>query len=730
MKKKAKKLKALIIITVSLFLFVSFAYISGLFDFLENKTYDFRVNFFAEYSRPSEDIMVIILDQHSLDWAYEERGWVHPLPRKAYSEFLDYMNIAGASSVMFDVLFTESSRQGEEDDFIFAKSSDDFGRAVQGVFFSTQSGRTFTFPQSLNNKPFFQLEGFEEILHLYDFSHSIEPLRAQFPIESLAVTAGSVASITGYSFDKEQVFRKFDLFKFNDQVYRRLDFFALFDGRAVPGLFAGGLLANGKTNVIHYDKNKSLIEWDNYKIPIGMYGGTLLRFRGSIDRYIPYSLAEILQSAEAYKKGEEPLLPPENFTGKHIFYAYYAPGLFDICTTPISSVYPGAGMHITMLDNLLSQDFIRECPLWLALLLIFLSIVLITVLVLYSNKILIAMVGGTVVFFILCVYGMFAYYSRDLGLWVPMVAPITGLGIAFFTTTLYNYATEGKQKQFIKSAFSQYLSPSVIDQLLMNPERLTLGGERREISIFFSDIQGFTSISEKLDPTQLTELLNDYLSVMTDIILESGGTIDKYEGDAIIAFWNAPVDYEDHAARALRASLKCQSLMAEKQEFFKSKFGCELFTRIGLNTGYAVVGNMGSGKRFDYTMIGDSVNLAARLEGLNKLFGTYLMCTETTFKQGGMFFGRKLAIVAVVGKKEPVPVWEPMPESVFLEKKALLQDFDSARDVFYQGNFHKALAMFQGLVDKDKPSFYYAEQCCYYIDHPEEWKGFWQATTK
>jgi adenylate cyclase len=298
---------------------------------------------------------------------------------------------------------------------------------------------------------------------------------------------------------------------------------------------------------------------------------------------------------------------------------------------------------------------------------------------------------------------------------------------------LYNYATEGKQKLFIKSAFSQYLSPSVIDQLLADPGRLSLGGERREISIFFSDVQGFTTISEKLDPAQLTELLNDYLSIMTDTILESGGTIDKYEGDAIIAFWNAPVSYEDHAARALKASLACQRLMAERQGFFQEKFGCSLLTRIGLNTGYAVVGNMGSSKRFDYTMIGDSVNLASRLEGLNKQFGTYLMCTETTFTQAlktASFFGRKLALVAVVGKHEPTAVWEPMPEAVFAEKKTVLDRFNEARDLFYQGAFAQALPLFEALQDRDKPAYYYAEQCRYYQEYPSQWKGFWQAKTK
>ena len=266
---------------------------------------------------------------------------------------------------------------------------------------------------------------------------------------------------------------------------------------------------------------------------------------------------------------------------------------------------------------------------------------------------------------------------------------------------------------------------------------LNLGGVRREISIFFSDVQGFTTISEKFkdDPPKLTELLNDYLSFMTDTILDSGGTIDKYEGDAIIAFWNAPLSFEDHAARAVSASLACQRKLAGRQDFFAEKFGVRLFTRIGLNTGFAVVGNMGSSKRFDYTMLGDAVNLAARLEGLNKQFGTYLMCTEETFNQARTagktgFLGRKLAQVAVVGKKEAVTVYEPMTEAEFRGKEAIIRRFDQARDLFYAGKFAEALPRFEALANHDSPASFYAGQCRYYIERPAEWKGYWEAKSK
>jgi adenylate cyclase len=725
-KQLSKKITAPLIIALVCGV-VFFLHLSGALYFPEYKTYDFRVNLLANYSRPSDDIIVVLLDQSSIDWAAAERGWPWPWPRRAYAEIVDYMNIAGANAIAFDVIFSEPSIYGTEDDAALAEASEKFGRVIQTVHFSDQPGQWNSWPGDLN-KPLFSID--EEGARLTGLSPAggiQESLSALFPIPGIRNTAGAIGNVTG----------KTD----PDSVFRRMNLFAQFDGKAVPELAAASLLAAGYPREIRYDKKEQLLRWGDYVIPTDKKGEIILHFRGSLDRYIPYTAGEILRSAEAHNRGESPELPPEDFSGRYILFGFYAPGLFDIANTPISSTYPGVGMHITLLDNLLQQDFIRESPLALVLLMILVPIVLITILTLFSNRVPLT-VGAAVLIaaaIIAAAIGAYQYAS----LWLPMAAPLAGTLTAFLAAALYNYATEGSQKRFIKSAFSQYLSPAVIEQLLNNPSLLSLGGERREISIFFSDVQGFTTISEKLDPSQLTELLNAYLSFMTDTILESGGTIDKYEGDAIIAFWNAPVGFEDHAARALEASLLCQKKLAERQDFFAEKYGCRLLTRIGLNTGYAVVGNMGSGKRFDYTMLGDSVNLAARLEGLNKQFGTYLMCSGETFAQarkaagGGKkgparqaFYGRMLAQVAVVGKKDAVTVYEPMPEEEFRRREPVLRRFDEARDIFYRGQFTGALPLFEALAEQDQPAYFYAEQCRYYIKRPVEWKGYWQATSK
>ncbi|MDR1904956.1 MAG: adenylate/guanylate cyclase domain-containing protein [Treponema sp.] len=765
---KIDKKLASVIIICSLVFVITVSFLGGLFDFLEYKMYDLRVNIFAESSIPSDDIIVVLLDQDSINWAQKERGWGWPWPRKAYGELIDYMRIADAHSVAFDVLFSEPSiyrnanqdmiideavqilqemesdrdLQRDEsrrtrgnayrtvvsalrelssraDDDSFFKAAEAFGRTVQAVFFSSDSGDLIEWPAALN-KPLFELSNFDSMLDKYAQlnNNSLEERTlALFPIEGLRNVAGVIGNVTGWPD--------------SDGIIRRNNLFTYFDGKAVPGLSAASLLASGYNGKIIYNPQKQAIEWESYTIPVDKNGRSLLHYRGSLDRYFPYPVMQILQSADSYAKGETPLLPPENFSNKYIFFGFYAPGLYDIFSNPISATYPGVGIHITMLDNILQQDFIQDSPLWMDIVIIVTVIIMVSVLGLFSGRIPIVVAGTLFILFFVTMLGFGVYYAVDL--WLPMVAPIAGGVLAFLTTILYNYATEGSQKRFIKSAFSQYLSITVIDQLLANPSLLALGGQRREISMFFSDIQGFTSISEKLDPSQLTELLNDYLSFMTDTILDSGGTIDKYEGDAIIAFWNAPVDSEDHAARALQASLACQRLLAERQPFFEEKYNCRLLTRIGLNTGFAAVGNFGSSKRFDFTMLGDAVNLAARLEGLNKQFGTYIMCTGYTFEKAveyGDFYGRKLAQVAVVGKKEAVTVYEPMTKEVFDEKKDILEHFEEARTLFYEGKFAEALPLFEKLIAKDKPSSFYAEQCRYYLQNPSEWKGYWQAASK
>jgi adenylate cyclase len=317
-----------------------------------------------------------------------------------------------------------------------------------------------------------------------------------------------------------------------------------------------------------------------------------------------------------------------------------------------------------------------------------------------------------------------------LGWWWPIAPGFVATLLALIGAVVVNYATEGRQKAFIKNAFRYYLGAEVIEQLIADPSKLTLGGEKRELTIYFSDIEKFSSFSEKLDPPALTALLNEYLGAMGGIIKEEGGYLDKYIGDAIVAFWNAPMPQADHAARAGRAALRCQRLLAERREEWREKFGAVVKNRIGLNTGAVVVGNMGSAERFNYTMLGDAANLASRLEGANKAFGTYLMVSETTWQQSGRnFVGRELGQLRMVGRKTPVKVYElaGLPGD---ERPTHFAAFEQALTLFYAGKFAEALAAFEKLPD-DPAAKTYAAQCRALLAHPPaEWDGVLSLTEK
>src|SRR5574344_1883841 len=666
------------------FLAVCAAQIAGLFTWTDSKSYDNRMMRTASYIQPSEKIAVVLLDQDSLDWAKTEKKWGWPWPRSSYGVLVDYFNRAGAASVAFDMLFTEPSVYGSADDKSFADACSRYGHVVQTVYYDADTPDT--------------------------------PLK---PVPQIASSSAMLGNITS-SID-------------SDGVVRRARFYAP-SKSAEPCLALASLMTAGK-NI------------DIKKIPQASGGGMYVRYVEDITRYAPYSMKQILTSEYEIEKAESSgtyidfahsdFLDPKQFTGMHVFFGLYTPGLFDICTSPVSSVYPGGGVHLSQLDTILRGDYLRDTPLVCTLSLAFMTSVLGILLGASRKQIrLQTFLVETAVFAVgIAGYIIILYVVFARGLILPFSAPLAAFILSFISAVSVSYLTEGKQRRYLKAAFRQYLSPTVIDELIENPSLLKLGGEEREITAFFSDVQGFTSISEKLHPDELTDLLNTYLSAMTDVILAHGGTIDKYEGDAIIAFWNAPTFQEDHARRAVEAAIECQKKLAEMRPMLREKSGRDFYQRIGLNTGRAVVGNMGSRSRFDYTMLGDSVNLASRLEGINKQFGTYTMCTKAT-KDEAVTFGsalcwRELAKVAVVGKKEAVTVFEPREQDVFEAKKETIAVFEKGRDLFYNGDFMHALELFESQAVNDPPCSKYAEKCRSLIaTPPQNWDGVWHSTEK
>ena len=318
------------------------------------------------------------------------------------------------------------------------------------------------------------------------------------------------------------------------------------------------------------------------------------------------------------------------------------------------------------------------------------------------------------------------------------VYPILTQVFVYSGITLYKYAFEEGEKRFIKTAFSQFLSPVVVDRLVRDPSLLKLGGEERVLTAFFSDVAGFSSISEKLTPNELVELLNDYLTEMTDIILKYDGTVDKFEGDAIIAFFGAPVPYEDHALRACLTAIEMQQRLEEMRAVWKDEGKHELYMRIGINTGQMVIGNMGSKTRMDYTMMGDSVNLASRLEGVNKLYKTETMISQFTYETvKENIETRELDRIRVVGKTEPIKIYEVLGRKGELnpEINALLPLFNQGLRHYGKREWEEALACFEKVLkidERDGPAATYRLRCIDYQFEPpqDNWDGVYEMLSK
>ncbi|MFW5827026.1 MAG: adenylate/guanylate cyclase domain-containing protein, partial [Alkalispirochaeta sp.] len=292
----------------------------------------------------------------------------------------------------------------------------------------------------------------------------------------------------------------------------------------------------------------------------------------------------------------------------------------------------------------------------------------------------------------------------------------------------------------IRNAFNHYLSTDVINEILDDPSRLRLGGEKRQLTAMFTDVKGFSAISETLDPEELVKLLNRYLSEMSDIILQLQGTIDKFEGDAIISFFGAPVPYLDHPSRACLAAVRMKKIEDYLNDHFLSEqlSPHPLATRIGLNTGEMVVGNMGTANRMDYTIMGHAVNLAARLEGVNKQYGTWILASELTYREAeDEFAARKLDRVRVVGVSEPVRLFEIIDEASQLpeEKRQLLDEFHEGLELFEEREFGEAGGRFSRLnreFPDDGPSKTFFDRCTKFQKEPPPptWDGVFNLTSK
>ena len=349
------------------------------------------------------------------------------------------------------------------------------------------------------------------------------------------------------------------------------------------------------------------------------------------------------------------------FEGKYVLVADVATGAADLGQTPLEDNAPLVTIHAAILNGLLTGTFYTAHGMGRAALALVLAGLVLAIAACLKAEWPLYLAG------ILAASGLAGYTWHQIlhfGLF-PLISALAGSAIVFGGLVVFLKAATAREKAFIQKAFSCYLPPAVVNRLIENPELLKLGGETRTLTILFSDLAGFTTIAEKTDTKTLVGLLNDYLTEMTAIVISHGGIIDKYQGDAIMAEFGAPIPLPDHAERAVAAGLAMLGRLAELRAKWRRQGLPELTCRIGINTGPVILGNMGSDQVFDYTVIGDAVNLAARLEGANKDFGTAMMISEFTlaYLTPGRFKTRLLDTITVKGKSEAVKVYEVMGEA-------------------------------------------------------------------
>lgn len=401
--------------------------------------------------------------------------------------------------------------------------------------------------------------------------------------------------------------------------------------------------------------------------------------------------------------------------------------------------YPMYGVHIhkNIADTILNGRFIPPTRPWqFILLIIFMSIVATLINARFRGFLGLFLCVGLILLYVGVSIWLFIAFRRLIPVAAPAFAVIV---INYISVVTYNYLTEHKQKAMIKGAFSQYVPGSVVDELIKNPDMLTLGGEERVMTVIFSDVAGFTTISESLSPTELVELLNEYLTAMTNIVFEHNGIIDKYEGDAIMAEFGAPLPDADHALKACLTAIEMQEQLASLREKFHAEGKPELRARVGINSGPMVVGNMGSNQTFDYTVMGDNVNLSSRLEGANKAYGTYIMCSEATRQMvQDAIVTRELDLLRVKGKTEGVLVHEIIGKrngSIGKEKMDVIDVYLKGLEAYKDRRWDDGITFFSNALEidsSDGPSKVYLDRCREFKDHPppDDWDGIFTMRTK
>ncbi len=710
---------------------------------LEMKAYDLKVT--ARGERPvSGQVVIVAIDEKSLK---KEGRW--PWPRSRLARLIDSLTRSEVSAIGVDIFFPEKDiyiplaevkekiSRGRfqnldsramirlldevgDSDSRFTEALEKSSRTVLSYFvFSSREQTQGIFPEISRRE--LDLLDFSQysMIQMADANKVSAPLRSIYAAGLSLPELVNAANSNGYvSFVPEQ-----------DGVVRRLPMIQAYKEYVFPPFSLQVLKeGTGMPTTVRLSKNRvEEILLGNIMIPVTERGDFLINYYG------PKGIFKYISATDVISGN----VPKEDLKGKIVLIGATATATHDLHTTSYGPLNPGVEIHATVIENIINRDYLQR-PAWIPMLDISITIgvgLLLGLIGLYFKAfatalLLLVGIGG----YMATDYLLFSRY----GLSVNSVYPVFIQIFVYFSITLYRFMFEEKEKRFIKEAFSQYLAPAVVDRLVDNPQLLKLGGERKVLTAFFSDVAGFSSIAEQLEAEELVDLLNMYLTDMTEIIIKYEGTVDKYEGDAIIAFFGAPLSFEDHAARTCLAAIDMQKRLAELREKWKRDGKHQLFMRIGMNTGQVVVGNMGSINRMDYTMMGDSVNLAARLEGVNKQYQTSTMISQFTYEMAkNDIEARELDSIRVVGKKEPIKIYELLGRKGEMDDfvRLILPHFQKGLEHYKNRQWEEGILCFEkalNLYEDDGPSLTYFERCITFQNHPPppDWDGVFAMRTK
>lgn len=637
---KSKAVQA-VAIGIASGLLVLAAYRAGWLDTIENKSLDWRFRAFTDAGRASRDIVIIALDDTSFDSQdmLDNFGrW--PWRRLLYAGLVHSLNEWGARVIGIDLMFQGADPHAGDDQLLAQYLAE---RPSVVLAFALNMGRFREKNPAAQQKLRENLARFALpvdrqapfALKLYsgiDLSQE-EFIRAVPAIGCITIQSdsdGPVRSVT-------------PLFRFRNGYYPSFPL-------AIAALALGRKLELTAASDTDW-------EFAGHKLPLDEQGRFLIRWYGPAYTYKHYSVWKVFNSVLAYENGQKPEIPPEAFKGKIVLIGATAAGASDLRSNAFSATYPGVEIHATVIDNLLKGDFLRPAGRRAAPLAILAMALGMAALVYGLNSALtytlLALLAGLV--YVVAASALF----RIGNLWVPMVAPLAAGTVAFTSCTLTRYATEGREKRKYRKTLMKYLSPQLVETIMQDFNWASLRAEKRTLTVLFSDVRGFTTFSEKYPPETVVGTLNEHLNMMVSVIFKHQGTLDKFVGDCVMAFWGAPVPQPNHAELACRAALEMIEGLEKLNQKWQSEGRPTLRIGVGINTGDMLFGNIGSEQRMDFTVIGDTVNLGSRLESATKELKASIVISEATYREVcERVEVRPLGEISVKGKAQKIVVYE------------------------------------------------------------------------